>query len=202
MAMASRYRWDHQEIFSLIPEGASVLDLGCGDGELLASLIKEKRVHGLGIEKNLERVAETVGRGVPVLHLDLDQGLAEFPDQFFDYVLLEKTLQTVTKPLVVMDEMLRVGKHGVISFPNFGHPEVTSSLVVGVRMPVTPNLPYQWYDTPNIHLFTVNDFMDLCEEKGIEIKFSRVWKQGKVTDLAREDFYLAEEVMFVVSRKQ
>lgn len=202
MAMASRYRWDHQEIFSLIPEDASVLDLGCGDGELLASLIKDKHVHGLGIEKNLDRVAETVARGVPVLHLDLDQGLAEFPDQFFDYVLLEKTLQTVTKPLVVMDEMLRVGRHGVISFPNFGHPEVTSSLVVGVRMPVTPNLPYQWYDTPNIHLFTVNDFMDLCEQKGIEIICSRVWKQGKVTDLAREDFYLAEEVMFVVSRKQ
>jgi len=196
----SRVRWDHREIFNLIPDGSSVLDLGCGDGDLLASLIKQKQVRGMGIEKNLDRVIETISRGVPVLHLDLDEGLPEFPDASFDYVLLEKTLQTVYKPLLLIDEMLRVGKYGVISFPNFGHPEVTSSLVVGVRMPVTPNLPYHWYDTPNIHLFTVNDFMDLCQQKNIKIIDSRVWKQGEVTAFAREDYYLAEEIMFVVSR--
>lgn len=196
----NRIRWDHVQIYDLIPEGSSVLDLGCGDGELLASLIRHKKVIGMGIEKNLERVRETIARGVPVLHHDLDLGLAEFPDGSFDYVLLEKTLQTVHQPLVVMDEMLRVGKYGVISFPNFGHPEVTSSLVNKLRMPVTPDLPYQWYDTPNIHLFTVNDFMDLCQQKDISIISSRVWKRGTVTTFSNEDCFLAEEIMFVVSR--
>lgn len=196
----NRIRWDHCAIYHLIPEGSSVLDLGCGDGELLASLVKHKQVRGMGIEKNLERVTETMARGVPVLHLDLDEGLPEFPDQSFDYVLLEKTLQTVQKPMTVIDEMLRVGKYGVISFPNFGHPEVTSSLVLRSRMPITPHLPYQWYDTPNIHLFTVNDFFDLCETKGINIIDIQVWKQGMASPFSKEDYSLAEEVMCVVSR--
>ena len=112
-------RWDHQVIFDLIPHRASVLDLGCGNGELLKRLIEQKNVWGLGVEKNIVRVEGCIENGVPVYHADIDHGLHQFPDNFFDYVILEMTLQSVTKPLDLLDEMLRLGKSGIVSFPNF-----------------------------------------------------------------------------------
>lgn len=192
-------RWDHQAIYEIIPAGASVLDLGCGNGELLSRLIKDKGVKGQGIEKDIERVIECVARGVPVYHADLDRGLAGFPDGFFDYVVLEKTLQAVHKPLFVLEEMLRVGKAGIVSFPNFGHWDIVDSFIRTGRMPVTPVLPYQWHDTPNIHLFTVNDFLDWTKAAGVTIKRGLSWADGAVRPFEEGDALRAQEVLFVVS---
>ena len=193
-------RWDHQAIYQIIPLGSSVLDLGCGDGELLSKLISEKGVQGQGVEKDVERVIECVSKGVPVYHADLDEGLAGFPDGFFDYVVLEKTLQVVHKPLLVLEEMLRVGKAGIVSFPNFGHWGIIASFVRTARMPITPVLPYQWYDTPNIHLFTVNDFLDWVNVKGLRVERGLSWVDGRVRPFEEGDALRAEEVLFVVSR--
>ena len=134
-------RWDHQVIFDLVREGASVLDLGCGNGELLKKLIEQKNVWGMGVERNMERVVGCIENGVPVYHADLDHGLPQLPDQFFDYVILEKTLQAVASPMGLLDEMLRLGKTGIISFPNFGYKEVVKSFVQSQRMPRTKALP-------------------------------------------------------------
>ncbi|HHW15195.1 MAG TPA: methionine biosynthesis protein MetW [Firmicutes bacterium] len=193
-----RVRWDHGVIYEVIPAGATVLDLGCGDGELLARLIRDKGVVGLGVERSVERVAECVDRGVPVYHADLDEGLAGFPDGFFDYVVLEKTLQTVHKPFLVLGEMLRVGRAGIVGFPNFGCANVISSLVSTGRMPITPELPYQWYDTPNIHLFTLNDFLDWAEAKGVAVEHGAALVDGQVRPLAEISNLQAQEVLVVL----
>lgn len=193
-------RWDHQAIYEIIPAGSSVLDLGCGDGELLSRLIKDKGVQGQGVEKDVERVVECIVKGVPVYHADLDEGLAGFPDGFFDYVLLEKTLQVVHKPLFVLEEMLRVGRAGIVSFPNFGHYGIIASFVRTSRMPITPVLPYRWYDTPNIHLFTVNDFLDWARARGVAVEHGLSLAGGRVQLFKEEDALQAEEVLFVVSR--
>jgi len=200
MSENKSYRFDHEVIYNYIPEGSSVLDLGCGDGELLAKLIEDKKVRGLGIEKDFDQVAETIARGVPVLHSDLDEGLAGLPDHFFDYVVLEKTLQAVKRPLFVLEEMLRVGTAGIISFPNFGHRQVVTSLLSTGKMPVTPNLPYQWYDTPNIHLFTAKDFLDWAGANKVRIEKGFSWNGYKIVPFKEEESVLAEEVLFVVSR--
>lgn len=195
-----RNRWDHDVIYGLIPEGASVLDLGCGYGELLARLIRNKEVQGMGIENDFERVAVSISKGVPVLQADLDEGLPGLPDHFFDYVILEKTLQAVKKPLFVLEEMLRVGGAGLISFPNFGHWRVISSLSSTGRMPVTAELPYQWYDTPNIHLFTARDFLDWTRANSVRVEYGVALVDGEVVPFDEEDSGRAEEVLFMVSR--
>ena len=194
-------RWDHQVIFDLIPHRASVLDLGCGNGELLKRLIEQKNVWGLGVEKNIVRVEGCIENGVPVYHADIDHGLHQFPDNFFDYVILEMTLQSVTKPLDLLDEMLRLGKSGIVSFPNFGYKGVIESFVKTQRMPRTKALPYYWYDTPNIHLFTAKDFLDLVEEKHIKIEKGMSWIKGEIKDFTEEESPEAEEILFMVSRK-
>jgi len=193
-------RFDHDIIYELIPEGASVLDLGCGDGELLTKLIRNKKVQGLGIEKDINQVAATISRGVPVLHLDLDEGLAGLPDNLFDFVILEKTLQAVNKPLFVLEEMLRIGGAGIVSFPNFGCRHVIDSLVTTGRMPITPALPYQWYDTPNIHLFTAMDFIDWTRKNHVKIERGLLWVDETIIPFDEGNTALASEVLFVVSR--
>ncbi|OPX86737.1 MAG: Methionine biosynthesis protein MetW [Pelotomaculum sp. PtaB.Bin104] len=201
--MKSRvHRFDHDVIYCLIPEGASVLDLGCGDGELLTKLIENKKVQGLGIEKDIDQVMQTIDRGVPVLHLDLDEGLTGLPEHFYDYVILEKTLQAVNKPLFVLEEMLRVGGAGVVSFPNFGYHQVVGSLVETGRMPVTADLPYQWYDTPNIHLFTAIDFLDWTRANRVRIEQGLAWVDGSIVPFKEVDAARASEVLFVVSRRR
>jgi len=193
-------RFDHKVIYDFISEGDSVLDLGCGNGELLSKLIKHKKVKGLGIEKEFDQVAKTVARGVSVIHSDLDEGLAGLPDRFFDYVILEKTLQAVQRPLFVLEEMMRVGAAGIVSFPNFGHRQVVLSLLSTGKMPVTPNLPYQWYDTPNIHLFTAKDFLDWAGANNVTIEKGFSWTGREIVLFQEEESAFAEEVLFVVSR--
>jgi methionine biosynthesis protein MetW len=199
MKMLKKSRWDHDAIYEIIPERATVLDLGCGDGELLARLIKNKLVLGLGIEKDIDQVAQSITREVPVVNLDLDEGIAGFPDKHFDFVVLEKTLQVVNKPIFVLNEMLRVGGSGIISFPNFGHRLVVEYLASTGRMPITPALPYQWYDTPNIHLFTVRNFLDWVGANNVRVIQGLSTIDGMVNPFREDDDARAEEVLFVVS---
>lgn len=194
-------RWDHQVIFDLIPENASVLDLGCGNGELLKRLMDKKKVWGMGVERNIEKVEGCIKNGVPIYHADLDHGLSQLPRGFFDYVILEKTLQAVENPLGLLDEMLRLGRSGIISFPNFGYREVVDSFVKSKRMPRTKVLPYYWYDTPNIHLFTARDFLDLVEERDLKIEVGMSWIRGEIKPFKEEESEDAEEILFMVSRR-
>lgn len=194
-------RWDHRLIYELVEPGSSVLDLGCGSGELLARLVNEKKVLGQAVEADPEMVAEAICNGVAVYQKDMDLGLPEFKDGAFDYVVLEKTLQVLGRPMVVMEEMLRIGKSCIVSFPNFNCREVVNGLLETGRMPVTSSLPYQWYETPNIHLFTLCDFLDWAAEHGVEIFDGYAWSEGGYRPLnLPEDSRGAEELLFVLQR--
>ncbi|MBN2289365.1 MAG: methionine biosynthesis protein MetW [Candidatus Glassbacteria bacterium] len=195
-------RWDHEEIERIITPGSLVLDLGCGNGELLFRLVQSKGVRGQGVELDPEKVFECVEKGVSVFQTDLDEGLKGFPDDSFDFVILEETLQTVHQPVRVLAEMLRVGKQGVVSFPNFGYWRVRLELAFGGRMPVIESLPYQWYDTPNIHLFTIDDFLAWTAQAGAEITEARVLAEGKVRPLQAGDNLFAREALMVVRGKR
>ncbi len=162
-------RIDYTYIESCIFEGARVLDLGCGNGLLLDRLARQKGVTGCGIDVAEEAVRECIRRGVPVYHGDMLEGMRMFEDGAFDFVILSQTLQQTLKPEEVVQEMLRVGRCAIISFPNFGHWRVRLKLLVSGRMPVTNLLPHQWYDTPNVHLLTIEDFHVFCRRRGLRI---------------------------------
>lgn len=193
-------RWQDTVIRREIPRKASVLDLGCGTGELLACLIREKSVRGQGVELDPEAVFECVGRAVPVFQGDLDAGLQGFADHSFDYVVLEETLQTLHQPLKVLEEMLRVGRQGIVSFPNFGWVGVRRALALEGRMPVTGRLPYAWHNTPNIHLLTLQDFLDWTVAAGVRIAQGFALTQGRVRPLGKNDNFEAEEVLLFITR--
>lgn len=142
---AASMRWQEEIISREIPMGASVLDLGCGDGFLLERLMRERNVRGQGVEIDADQVFSCVDRGVPVIQADLDSGLHWYADKAFDVVVLEETLQTLQNPCAVLEEMLRVGTRGIVSFPNFAHYRVVIDLAARSRMPVTERLPYHWY---------------------------------------------------------
>jgi len=163
-------RSDYAIISSLVEPGTKVLDLGCGDGELLAWLVENKGVEARGIEINRARVQKAIARGVTVFQGDIDEGLADIPDQSFDYVILSQTLQETRHPLRVLQEMLRVGRHAIVTFPNFGHWSVRLSHLFSGRAPRTRLFPYEWYDSPNIHFLTVKDFEDLARAQGWTIE--------------------------------
>lgn len=194
------HRWQDPLIEQEIPPGASVLDLGCGDGVLLARLIGEKKIRGQGIELDAQGVFECVARKVPVFQTDLDGGLKGFADQSFDYVVLEETIQTLHRPDEVLREMLRVGRTGIISFPNFGHWRVRLDLLLRGHMPKTDVLPYQWYDTPNIHLLTLADFLEWARQHHITVNRGHALSAGAVHPLREDDTLYAEEVLLVVQR--
>lgn len=157
-------RTDFTIIRDWIPENAKVLDLGCGDGTLLAKLRDTRNVNGYGLEIDHHNITECINKGVNVVEQDLDQGLTNFTNSSFDYVMMTHALQAVEKPHLVLAEMLRVGREAIITFPNFGYWQVRSYLFFKGRMPVSKRLPYQWYDTPNIHLCTVRDFEAFCRD--------------------------------------
>ena len=162
------HRLGYEQIQALVPSGARVLDLGCGDGELLAELATTKGCEGRGIEIDEQAVLACIRRGVAVYHGDMVEGMGFYHDRTFDVVILSQTLQQTTDPLNVIREMLRVGDTAIISFPNFGYWQVRLQLLLAGRMPRTPLLPYGWYDTPNVHLCTVSDFRALCAAHGIQ----------------------------------
>lgn len=176
-------RPDLSIIAEWIRPGTRVLDLGCGDGELLGHLARHKQVSGYGVEIDDEHIPECIRNGVNVIQMNLDQGLSEFDDDSFDYVVLSLTLQAMRYPRRLLEEMLRVGREGIVTFPNFGHWSARVQLALRGRMPVTRALPAEWYDTPNIHLCTIRDFEDLCAQMGIHVLEKRAVDHRHKTSL-------------------
>ena len=164
-----KLRTDLALISEWIEEGAHVLDLGCGDGTLLAYLRDTRQVTGYGLEIDDSNIVHCVQAGVNVIHADLNQGLSDFSDQSFDYVVMTQAIQTIRRPDKLLQEMLRVGREGIVTFPNFGHWKARFSLLLRGMMPISRVLPSEWYDTENIHLCTLKDFERLCHRKWLEI---------------------------------
>jgi methionine biosynthesis protein MetW len=154
---------------NVIP-GSRVLDVGCGDGALMAALRDDRQCDARGLELSAEDVATAVARGLSVIQGDADTDLADYPDASFDYAILSQTLQTTMRPDWVLDQLLRIGQRAFVSFPNFAHWRVRASLLWGGRMPVTRLLPLKWYETPNIHHVTVDDFRALVAERGLVVE--------------------------------
>jgi len=163
-------RSDYTIIGEIIEPGSKVLDLGCGEGELLAWLATNKRVDARGVEISGSKVARAIARGVSVYQSDIDQGLADYPDQAFDYVILSQTLQETRHPRQVLREMVRVGRRVIVAFPNFGHWRTRLSMLLSGRAPRTKLFPYAWYDSPNIHFLTVQDFEELASMEGLTVE--------------------------------
>jgi methionine biosynthesis protein MetW len=162
-------RQDLRHIQRWIAAGSRVLDLGCGNGEFLEFLRDQRQVRGTGLEIDAGNITEAISRGLNIVEQNMDAGLENFPDQSFDTVVMAHALQAVHYPDRVLDEMLRIGRECIITFPNFGHWRCRLSLGVRGRMPVSRFMPHSWYNTPNIHFCTVNDFETLCQDKGIRI---------------------------------
>lgn len=161
-------RPDLEIIRDWIEPNSRVLDLGCGDGELLWSLKRERNIAGLGLEIDDDNIVRCIERGVGVIQIDLDEGLRDdFDDRSFDYVVMTQALQAMRRPDLLLDEMLRVGKEAIVTFPNMGHWRNRIQMLLGGNMPVTPALPAAWYDTANIHLCTIRDFEALCRSRNI-----------------------------------
>ncbi len=182
-----------------VAPGSRVLDVGCGDGALMAALREQKGVDARGIEIDAENVAAAVARGLSVVQGDADTDLAEYPDDAFDYAILSQTLQTTRAPHVVLDELLRIGRHAFVSFPNFAHWRVRLSLLWGGRMPVTRTLPYGWHDTPNIHHVTIADFRAFVKARGIHVEQAWFLSGDRSRSSAAANFR-AEHAVFLLRR--
>jgi len=192
-------RPDLAVIAANVAPGSRVLDIGCGDGELMAALRDEKRVDARGLELDAGDVAGAVARGLSVVQGDADTDLADYPDDSFDYAILSQTLQTTRAPDVVLEHLLRIGRHAFVSFPNFAHWRVRASLLWGGRMPVTRLLPVAWYATPNIHHVTVDDFRALLGERGITIEGAWFLSGDQRTSAMMANL-LAEHAVFLLKR--
>jgi methionine biosynthesis protein MetW len=198
----SQLRPDLAAIAEMISDGARVLDVGCGDGALLEHLSKTKHVDGRGIELSQQNVNACVARGLSVVQGDADADLAEYPSQVFDVVILSQTIQATRAPSRVLADLLRIGRHTIVSFPNFGHWRVRLSLLVNGRMPHTSALNYNWYDTPNIHLCTIADFVALARNSGAVIERALALSELGATHPMRPDAWgpnlLAEGAIFLL----
>ncbi len=198
-----KIRADLQPIADMVAPASRVLDVGCADGALLHYLWHAKRVDGRGLEISHEGVRIGISRGLSVTQGDADTDLADYPSDAFDYVVLSQTLQTVRAPHVVLENLVRIGRQAIVSFPNFGYWRVRLQLMFGGRMPVTRGLPLQWFDTPNIHLCTVSDFTALCRDLGIAIDRSLALRRsGRAIELppGRLANLLAETGIFLLRK--
>jgi methionine biosynthesis protein MetW len=179
---SSLSRYDHQIISQWVKADSRVIDLGCGNGALLKHLQNNKNVSGYGVELNPKMIDQCIDNDINVIQFNLDQGLEHFDSDSFDTVILSLTLQSIRRPRELLKEMMRVGRQGIVTFPNFAHWRNRWQIAVGGRMPVSDELPYKWYDTPNIHLCTLNDFHLLCDQLGFQIESSiAVRTDGKQT---------------------
>lgn len=172
-------RDDLQLIYDWIPAGSRVLDLGCGSGELLSALVRQKHCRGYGVEIDTTSVLAAVARGVNVIQADLEKGLRDFKDQSFDVIVLSQTIQAMQNTENILHELTRVAGEAIVSFPNFGYWRNRLQIALGGHMPVSERMPYDWYDTPNIHWCTLHDFERLCAKNGIRILERAVMAGGK-----------------------
>lgn len=196
-------RTDLDLITNMIEPGARVLDVGCGDGELLERLRAARGVDGRGMELSQEGVNASVARGLAVVQGDADTDLVDYPDDAFDFVILSQTIQQSRNPAAVMRQIRRIGRHAIVSFPNFGHWRVRLSLLFEGRMPLTNRLGDAWYDTPNIHLCTLRDFLDLCADVELQIQEVTIIRNGRRTRIdapGRFANLMAEDAVFLLSR--
>jgi len=194
-------RSDYAIIGDIVPPNSRVLDLGCGEAELLEWLAVNKKVDARGVEISGAKVQRAIARGVSVFQCDIDQALADYPDQAFDYVILSQTLQETFHPLQVLREMLRVGQRAIVAFPNFGHWRMRLSMLVSGRAPRTKLFPYEWHESPNIHLLTIEDFEDLARKEGIAVE-RRYFLAGHRTVTMLPNLLAETAVYLVRSRDQ
>ena len=194
-------RWQDRVIEELIAPHSSVLDVGCGNGDLLVRLAENTQATVQGVDIEQESVMRCIERGIPTYHGDLESALKNFPDKAFDYAILEDTLQTLSHPMEVLRQLLRVGRKSFISFPNFAHWQVRLAFSLGGRMPMTATLPALWYNTKNIHLCSINDFMDWTLHDNVRILASRMLANGKVEEYREEHNLTAQQALFLVEPK-
>jgi methionine biosynthesis protein MetW len=189
---------DHQIISQIITEGAHVLDLGCGNGELLSFLEKQNHALVQGIELDEDQMHQCVERGLTVLQGDIESGLVDYPDRSFDYVILNQIMQEIKKADFVIQESLRVGKRVIVGFPNFAHIKARLTLFAQGRTPINDALPYYWFETPNIRFLTICDFIDYCRKK--DIKIEQKYYLGKSGLIRILPNLFAQNALFVVTR--
>ncbi len=198
-------RPDHLLIAEMVATGSRVLDVGCGDGALLDLLANHKAVDARGIELSREKVNACVARGLSVIQGDADRDLADYPNDAFDYAILSLTIQATRLPKTVLENLLRIGRRAIVSFPNFGHWKIRGGLFLGGRMPVTENLPETWYETPNAHLCTIRDFADLVKVVDAEVEdafsFNARGKRLGIKQSIWLQNLLGEKAVFLLKRK-
>ena len=198
-------RPDLAAIAAMIPPGTRVLDIGCGDGSLLEYLVRAKGVDGRGLELIQQNVNHCLARGLSVVQGDADTDLSEYPSGIFDIVILSQTIQATERPSYVLRELLRIGKHIIVSFHNFGHWRIRLSLLVNGRMPVTKTLGHSWHDTPNIHLCTISDFLALVQEAGARIESALALIDNERTRTMHPDAWgpniFAQGAIFLLTKK-
>lgn len=188
---------EHEVVVEWIEKGSSVLDLGCGNGDLLEALVKQKQVKAQGVEIDEKAIYECVAKGLSVVQQDIETGLSEYLDKSFDYTILSGSLQQVREPDKVLGGALRVGKRTIVSFPNFAHYRVRFQILFGGKVPVTHSLPFEWYNTPNLHFLSISDFLDYCAERKMTIERSAFLGRSRIISLPN---LRAETAVFLLSR--
>ena len=194
---------DFKIIADLIPANSSVIDVGCNDGSLLEFLKEEKDINGRGMEIDQQKVQLCLSKGISVIEGDADLDLYDYPDNLFDYSILTYTLQATKSPKNVLSELVRISSKAIISFPNFGHWKIATSLLIKRKMPISEKLSYSWHETPNLHFCTINDFIDLCEEAGIRIEKQANLKTNRLDEFYGKNLlnsYFNEVGLFLVSK--
>ncbi len=200
-----RIRYDLEIIADLIKPKSKVLDIGCGDGELLQFLVKEKNIDGRGLEISQTQVSKSLMRGLSVIHGNAENDLTIYPDRSFNYAVLSQTIQATHRPKEILHEMLRIAEFAIVSLPNFAHFKNRLQILLKGRMPVNKTLPFEWYETPNIHFCSIRDFEKLCEESGFQIekKIFLTARRRLISFFGHEKIsnFFAEYGIFLISKK-
>jgi len=195
---------DFKIISDLIPKESSVIDVGCNDGSLLQYLKEKNNINGRGMEIDQNKVQLCLSKGISVIEGDADVDLFDYPDNLFDFSILTYALQATKSPKTVLSQLVRISKKSIISFPNFGHWKIGTSLLLNRKMPVSNKLSYSWHETPNLHFCTINDFIDLCEEIDINIEIKANLKNYKLSKYTGKNFfdsYFSEAGLFLISKR-